>query len=519
MTLNSQIADLDNHFYPDAHTFFPWQAPTALTYDEVSLKTCRTWILPNDTDPTTLLTEKIKLSTPIISSDMDTVTESAMAIQMALNWWMWMIHSNLPIEEQLKHIGKVKHHIHGIIRNPIAIGKTWDISSILRLIEQNKYSFGTFPVLDESNKLIGLLGWKSVKDRFADKMVTDVMKPLWELKTLSEDQLWKDPIKTADQFFTNNRWIDKLLILGKNGELNWLITESDIARIKKEKTSNIKPTRDSDHRLMVWSTLHIVRKENWELDRSRIIENVSKLQKKWVDLVAVSTAHGLSDSVWEMLKLVRSEFPDLDIMAGNITSAEGVEFLQNAGANIIKVWQWPGSICTTREQTGVWVPQMTALYVCSEAARILWSKVKILADGWITAPWAMVKALTLWDAVMVWSLVAWSDEAPWELREFNWVWYKEYRWMWSIAAMEKGSAARYGQNTIDSWRKLSAEWIESMKKAIGPVSPIIQWYRASIQSGMWYLWAKNTKELKKNARYAKLSPAGQKESRPHIREL
>ena len=206
-------------------------------------------------------------------------------------------------------------------------------------------------------------------------------------------------------------------------------------------------------------------------------------------------------------------------MAGNITSAEWVEFLQNAGANIIKVWQWPGSICTTREQTGVWVPQMTALYVCSEAARILGSKVSILADGWITAPWAMVKALTLWDAVMVGWLIAGCDESPWELKEENWVWFKDYRWMWSIAAMEKWSAARYGHNKMDGARKLSAEWIESRKKSMGPLSPIIQWYRRSIQAGMWYLWAKNLDALKENARYARLTPAGQKESRPHIREL
>lgn len=512
---NPKINTLDDNFYLNADDFFTENSWESLTFSDISLATHYSKILPKDADPTTQLTEKIKLSTPIISSDMDTVTGKEMAIQMALLGWIWIIHSNLTPEVQLKAVSKVKHHIHWIIEKPISISSEQNIWDIIEIIEERWYSFSTFPVLDNSGKFIGLLWWESIKERFHSIKVSDAMIPIEKVQYILEKKLWDKPIKTADKFFTNNIGINKLIILDDDFKLKWLITESDISRIIKEKNSDIKPSRDDDHRLRVWVTLHMMRDSNGELDRNKIIEQVWKLKDKWVDIVAVSTAHGHSEWVGDMVKIVRENFKDLDIIAWNVTSAKWVEFLREKWANVIKVGQWPWSICTTRVETWVGIPQMTALYVCSKAAQILWW-VTVIADWWITSSWDMVKALTLWDAVMLGWLLAWSHEAPWETIEIDGKQYKTYRWMWSIEAMKDGSAARYGQSTKkDESLKLSAEWISGMKEYIWPVADTIKKFRASIQSGMWYHWAKTLKELKNKARFVHVSSAWQIESHPH----
>ena len=445
--MNKSIQSLDDENYLKAKEFFKQNRWKALTYDDITLATHHSKVLPNNTDPTSNLTERIQLSTPFVSADMDTVTEHEMAIQMALNGGIWFLHSNLSPEEQIKQVGKVKHHVNWIIREPIFINEKMSIGEIISMREDKWYNFSTFPVLDESWKLKGLLGWKSVKERYSNSWVMDMMLPLEDIHHVTEQELWNDPIKYADSFFNKNKWINKLLIVDNNGEFKWLITESDISKIQAEKNSAIKPTRDNEHGLRVGVTLHIFRDKEWNLDKDRIIEYVTKLVEKWIDIVAVSTAHGFTEWVGEMVKLVRSEFKDLDIIAWNVTSAGWVEFLREAWANAIKIWQWPGSICTTRTQTGVWIPQMTALYVCSEAAKILWWDTKIIADWWITKSWDMVKALTLADTVMLGWLLAWSDESPWEIVTIGGKTHKTYRWMWSVEAMKAGSAARYGQKT------------------------------------------------------------------------
>jgi IMP dehydrogenase len=508
---NPQIQALDDKNYLDADTFFTKNPWIALTYGDFSLATHYSEILPRDTDTTSQLTEKIQLSTPIISADMDTVTESNMAIQMALNGGLWIIHSNLSPEEQSKEVAKVKHHVHGIIRNPITISPDKLIWDILQL----KYNFSTFPVLDNSGKLLGLLWGESIKERFQNLRVQEAMIKKEKVHHILESELWEDPINTADIFFTDNRGINKLLVIDKEWNLKWLITESDVSRIKKEANSDIKPSRDDEHRLRVWVTLHMIRDANWELDRNKIIEQVEKLVKKGVDIVAISTAHGNSKWVGDMIKIIRQNFKDLDIIAWNVTSAKWVEFLKEMWANVVKVGQWPWSICSTRVVAWVGIPQMTALYICSKAAKILWW-ITTIADWGITTSWDMVKALTLWDSVMIWWLLAWSDESPWDKVEINGTLYKVYRGMWSKEAMQKGSAARYGHSlTKDTSVKVAAEWISGLKEWIWPVAQTIREFRAGIQSGMWYHGAKNLQELQKIARYVWVTQAWQTEARPH----
>jgi len=512
---SSDIQALDDEYFLPASDFFRKHKGEALTYGEISLATHLAELWPNDTDPGSYITEKIRLSTPLVSADMDTVTESEMAIQMALNGGLWMIHSNLTPAEQLEEVKKVKNHVHGVIRTPVFVNPGQNIADILDLRKTDQLKFSTFPVLDDSWRLIGLLGAEAVKERYADKSVSEVMKTWEDMITMEESQLWDNPIKTADTFFTANIGITKLLIVDKNWNFKWLITEDDVFRITKEERSDIKPSRDDDHRLRTGATLHMIREGDGQLNTDTIIQNTWALVDAGVDIVAISTAHGFSQWVSDMVKIVRSQFWNLDIMAGNVTSAQWVEYLKNAGANIIKVWQWPWSICTTRTQTGVGIPQATAVHICSEAAKILWW-VKVLADGGITASWDMVKAFAIGgNAVMLGGLLAWCKEAPGEIYEMNGEVFKAYRWMGSIEAMQRWSAARYGHSTADSARKLAPEWIPAAKKYIGPVADTLQTFRASIQSGYWYHWAPDIETLQERARFVKMNDAWVKESAPH----
>jgi len=513
-TPNPEIGHLDDESYLAARPFFKQHKWEALTYWEITLATHPSKVWPWDTNPISHLTDKITLSTPIISADMDTVTEADMAIEMALAWWLWILHSNLTIDEQIEHLKKVKTHLHWIIEKPLTVTPEKTIAEIIAMKKQEWIKFSTFPVLWKDGKLIWLLWSKAVKQRYADRNVGDLMTKIDDTTTIQEDLLWNDPIWFVDDFFTEHMWVTKLPIINKQWLLKWLVDESDIYRIITEKSSDIQATRDSEHKLRAWVTLHMLFKD-WELDKTRMLENTERLVEAWVDIVAVSTAHGGNQKVWEMVSFIRNQFKDLDIMAGNVTSGRLVEFLWNAWANVIKVWQWPGSICTTRTQTWIWIPQATAVHICSEAAKILWN-VRIIADGGITSSGDMVKAYALWwDAVMLGWMLAWCKESPGELFEFKGELFKSYRGMWSIEAMKAWSAARYWNTVNDTKRKLAPEWIPAAKKYIWPASDVIKTFRASIQSWMWYNWAENLDELREKARFVKMNDAWQKESAPH----
>jgi IMP dehydrogenase len=500
-------------YYQSADLFFLNNLPVGLTYDDVSLATLYSDVLPRQTTLATSLSASLELQIPIISSDMDTVTESKMAIQMALNGGLGLIHYNMSDEKQVREVTRVKNHIHGFIQEPIKVAPDQKIGEVMERIADRGYGFSTFPVVDAENKLLGLLPGRVVKARYAERLVSEAMNPRDQVYTLTEKEITKDPIKVADEFFTQHMGIHKLLVVDKEDRLRGLFTLSDIERIAAESHQSVKPARDSHFRLMCGAAISAHRNTDGELDRDRILGHVSKLVEEGVDAVAVSTAHGFSKGVGDAIRMLRKEFADLTLIAGNVTSAEGVEFLADAGANTIKIGQGPGSICTTRIVAGVGIPQMTALYCASLAAKK--RGVAILADGGITKSGDMVKALTLADGVMCGSLLAGCNEAPGQIIEINGKLYKQYRGMGSSAAMKDGSAARYGHDRKDVATKAAAEGIEALKESVGSLSGVLRELVGGIQSGMGYLGAANLEQLRKNARYIRVSPAGQKESAPH----
>ncbi len=503
----------DKDFFLPADKFFKNYAPQALTYDDVSLATQYSAVLPKQTKPDTSLSESIRLSLPIISSDMDTVTESQMAIAMARNGGLGLIHYNMDAAQQESEVARVKNYIHGLIQEPIKVSPDQLIGDVLQKIEARKYRFRTFPVVDKDCKLVGLLPGNVVKERYASMPVCKAMTPRAEVFTISQKALGKDPIAAADKFFTEHFGVHKLLVVDNDDRLCGLFTLSDIERILEEHKHLFKPARDSKFRLLCGAAVAPVRKPDGSLDEERIITHIGNMVDKGLDVAAVSTAHGFTEGVGDIVQLVRRNFKKLTIIAGNVTSAAGVEFLAKKGADAIKVGQGPGSICTTRMVAGVGIPQLTALYVCSKQAKK--SGVKIIADGGITKSGDMVKALTLADAMICGGLLAGCPEAPGQIMEINGKTYKQYRGMGSLSAMKAGSAARYGHDVKDKSDKITAEGVEALKEVSIPLDDLLAMYVGGIQSGMGYLGARNLDELKKNARYVLVSDAGRKEAAPH----
>lgn len=512
MAAHSSAFDAD--FYLDADAFFSREGSTALTYDDVTLATLYSDVLPRDTILETTLHERIRLALPIVSADMDTVTEAKMAIAMARNGGLGLIHANLPERQQLSEVSRVKNHVHGLIQEPIKVGPEQSIGDVLAVIEEKGFAFRTFPVVDQSDTLLGLLPGHVVRPRYAAIKVADAMTSRGEVETILQSELGDDPIARADRFFDDHVGIHKLLVVDRADRLRGLFTISDIERILQERSAQtLKPARDEKFRLLCGAAISSTRTAAGELDRDRIVGHVSALVERGVDTVAVSTAHGFSKGVGDAVRLIGEAFPELPIIAGNVTSAAGVEYLADAGANIIKVGQGPGSICTTRIIAGVGIPQLTAVYVCSKAAAT--KGVRILADGGITKSGDIVKALTLAHGVICGGILAGCPEAPGQILEIDGKLYKQYRGMGSLAAMQAGSAARYGHVAKDSTRKIAAEGVEALKEASAPVDTVLLQLAGGVQSGLGYLGAKTLSDLRSKARYIRVSPAGQRESAPH----
>lgn len=505
--------ETDAQFYKSAEEFFPIHASLGLTYDDVTLATLYSEILPRDTQLETQLAPSLRLNIPVVSADMDTVTEARMATAMALNGGLGLIHYNMPEKQQLWEVSRVKNHVHGLIQEPIKVSPEQPIAEVLALIEKKRFAFSTFPVVDAGGRLIGLLPSHAVKHRYARRRVGEAMTPRAQLHTIPREELGADPIARADQFFTAHPGIHKLLVVDGEDRLHGLFTLTDIEKIIQERKAQFKPARDAQFRLICGAAVSATRNSFGELDRERILAQVHGLVDRGVDVVAVSTAHGHSKGVGDTVRLIRQSFPDLPIIAGNVTSARGVDYLAGCGANIVKVGQGPGSICTTRIVAGVGIPQLTALYVCSRAARA--RNVTLLADGGITKSGDIVKALTLADGVICGSLFAGCPESPGQVVEIAGKLYKQYRGMGSLAAMAAGSAARYGHSESDTTRKVAAEGIEALKEASASLDSVLTLLIGGIQSGMGYLGAANLEQLREKARFIRVSPAGQKEAAPH----
>ena len=503
---------LDSQFYLPAEKFFAENRRVALTYDDATLATLYSEVLPRDTQLDAELAEGLHLNIPVVSADMDTVTESRMATAMALNGGLGLIHYNMPERQQLSEVSRVKYHVPGMLPDPISFKPDQFIADVLALLEEKRFSFSTFPVVDEKGKLVGLLSGHVVKPRYAKRKIAEAMTPRAQVHTINKKELGKDPIARADKFFTERPGIHKLLVVDDDDQLRGLFTMNDVERIQQERRAQFKPARDSQFRLVCGAAVSATRNAFGELDRDRILAHVGGLVERDVDVVAVSTAHGHSKGVGDAVKMLRDAFPKLPIIAGNVTSAAGVEFLADCGANAIKVGQGPGSICTTRIVAGVGIPQMTALYLCSRAAAK--KGVTLLADGGITKSGDIVKALTLADAVICGGLFAGCTEAPGEVMEIAGKIYKQYRGMGSLAAMRAGSAARYG-HAANPTQKVAAEGIEALKEVVGSVDRVLGQLVGGIQSGMGYLGAANLEQLRLKARFIRVSPAGMREAAPH----
>ena len=512
MAASKETDNLDSKFYKPADAFFPAYSNLGLTFDDVTLATLYSEVLPRETQLDTRLVEGLHLHIPVISSDMDTVTESRMAIAMALSGGLGLIHYNMPERRQLSEVSRVKNNVHGLIQEPIKATPDQSIGDVLRLIEEKHFAFSTFPVVDGTGKLVGLLPSHIVKARYASRKVAEALTPRSQLQTIHKKELGREPIARADKFFTEHPGIHKLLVVDDQDRLHGLFTLSDVERIAQERNAQFKPARDANFRLLCGAAVSATRNAFGELDRERILEHVGGLVERGLDVVAVSTAHGHSKGVGDTVKMLRDAFPKLPIIAGNVTSAAGVEFLADCGADAIKVGQGPGSICTTRIVAGVGIPQLTALYVASRAAQK--KRVTLLADGGITKSGDIVKALTMANAVICGGILAGCPEAPGEGIEIGGKLYKQYRGMGSLAAMKSGSAARYG-HTTDTTRKVAPEGIEALKEVSGSVDRVLAQLIGGIQSGMGYLGAANLAQLREKARFIRVSPAGQREAAPH----
>ncbi len=483
-----------------------------LTFDDLTLATLYSDILPRDTQLETQLAESLLLNIPVVSADMDTVTESRMATAMALNGGLGLIHYNMPERQQLSEVSRVKYHVPGMIADPIMVSPDQLVGDVVKMVEERKFGFSTFPVVDDKGKLVGLLSGHVVKPRYAARKIAEAMTPRDQVHTINKKELIKDPIKRADRFFTERPGIHKLLVVDDADHLHGLFTMNDVERITQEKKAQFRPARDAHFRLVCGAAVSATRNAFGELDRDRILTHVGGLVERGIDAVAVSTAHGHSQGVGDTVKLLRAEFPDLPIIAGNVTTAAGVEYLADCGANTIKIGQGPGSICTTRIVAGVGIPQMTALYICSRMAAK--KGVTILADGGITKSGDIVKALTLANAVICGGILAGCTEAPGEVMEIGGKIYKQYRGMGSLAAMRAGSAARYGHEKNPTL-KVAAEGIEALKEVVGSVDRVLGQLVGGIQSGMGYLGAANLEQLRAKARFIRVSAAGMKEAAPH----
>jgi IMP dehydrogenase len=504
----------DNLFYKDADTFFGDNASIGLTFDDITLATRYSEILPRLTKVDVPLSGNLALNIPLISSDMDTVTEAEMAAAMARSGGLGVIHYNMTEKRQVREVAKVKNDVHGLIQDPIAVSPESYIADVLEMIEARGFKFHTFPVVDITNKFLGLLRGRVVKNRYRSVKVIDAMTPIEEVYTIQESELVDGAIAAADRFFNDHMGIHKLIVLDKEGHLKGLFTMSDIERIREEESAEVRPARDSEFRLVCGAAISATRTKAGDLDRDRILAHAHELVGEGVDALAVSTAHGHSAGVGDVVKLLRNEFKDLTLIAGNVTSSEGVEYLAQCGANAVKVGQGPGSICTTRIVAGVGIPQLTALYVCSKAGAK--TGTAIIADGGISKSGDIVKALTLANAVMCGSLFAGCREAPGNIMEINGKLYKQYRGMGSHGAMKAGSAARYGHEKKARLNdKVAAEGIEALKEVSGSLDDTLRQLVGGLQSGMGYLGARTLPELRERARYIRVSPAGQRESAPH----
>lgn len=464
-----------------------------LTFDDVLLIPGKSEVLPKDVSLQVKLTEKVKLNIPIISAGMDTVTEAEMAIAMARQGGIGIIHKNMSIEQQADQVLKVKRSESGVITDPFFLTPEHQVFDAEHLM--GKYRISGVPIVNDETeqKLVGILTNRDLRfiQDYSIK-ISDVM---------TKENLVTSPVGTtleeAESILQKYK-IEKLPLVDENGILKGLITIKDIEKVIEFPNS----AKDEAGRLLVGAAVGVTK------DTMRRVEALVKSQ---VDVIVVDTAHGHSKGVIETVKEIKAAFPSVGLIAGNVATAEATRELFEAGADVVKVGIGPGSICTTRVVAGVGVPQITAVYDCATEARKHGKA--IIADGGIKYSGDVVKALAAGGhAVMLGSLLAGVSESPGETEIFQGRRFKVYRGMGSVAAMEKGSKDRYFQ---EDNKKFVPEGIEGRLPYKGPLSDTIYQLVGGIRSGMGYCGSKDLEALRENAQFIRMTGAGLRESHPH----
>jgi IMP dehydrogenase len=465
-----------------------------LTYEDVLLVPGFSEVLPRDVTIVSKFSKNISLKTPIVSSAMDTVTESALAISMAQEGGMGVLHKNMTAEKQAMEVRKVKRAESGMIIDPVTLSKDAFLSDAKRLMAE--YRIGGIPVVDANKKLIGIVTNRDLRFEHDDKKsVADLMTSK-SLVTAKENTTMDE----AELILQENK-IEKLPVVDEKGILIGLITYRDISKKRNKPNSN----KDSFGRLRVAAAVGVT---------SDILDRVRLLVTANADAIVIDTAHGHTKGVVEALKAVKKEFSGLDVVVGNVATAEAARYLVDAGADAVKVGIGPGSICTTRIVAGVGVPQLTAVMLVAE--EIKGSGVPVIADGGIRYTGDIVKAIAAGaDCVMLGSLLAGAKEAPGESIILDGRRFKSYRGMGSVEAMESGSKDRYFQDVEDDIKKLVPEGIVGRVPYKGEVNEVMYQFIGGLRAGMGYCGAKNIDELKEKSKFVRITSSGIAESHPH----
>lgn len=464
-----------------------------LTFDDLLLVPAYSEVLPKYVDLSTQFSRNIPLNIPMVSAAMDTVTETTMAIAIAREGGIGVIHKNMSIEQQAKQVRAVKRAENGMILNPISITPDKKVSDALGMMSE--FKIGGIPVVDTENRLVGIVTNRDLRfEKSMEKQIGEVMTKE-NLVTTRQTTNLEDAAEILQQYK-----IEKLPVVDSDNRLIGLITYKDITKAKDKPFA----CKDEQGRLRVAAGIGVTHDS---------IERATALIEAGVDAIVIDTAHGHSKGVGEMLKLVKRTFPEIDVVVGNIATADAARFLVDAGADGIKVGIGPGSICTTRVIAGVGVPQLSAIYEVANALK--GTGIPVIADGGLRYSGDIVKALAAGgSSVMMGSLLAGTEESPGETIIFNGRKFKSYRGMGSLSAMQQGSKDRYFQDVEDDIKKLVPEGIEARVPFKGTLQEVIYQMVGGLRSGMGYCGAANIGKLHE-AKFTRISAAGYTESHPH----
>ena len=468
--------------------------PVALTFDDVLLLPAASKVLPNEVDVRTQLTRSISMNIPLMSAAMDTVTEANTAISMAREGGIGIIHKNMSIERQAREVDKVKKSESGMIVDPVTMHPEQKISEVLEVMEQ--YRISGVPIVKDGRRLVGIITNRDLRfETNLEQKVAEVMTKE-NLVTASEGITLEE-----SKILLHKNRIEKLLVVNDKGELLGLITIKDIMKIKQYPSA----CKDSLGRLRVGAAVGV------GPDRDARAE---ALVNAGVDVIAVDSAHGHAQAVVDSVPAIKRQFPEIELIAGNVATAEGAKTLAEAGADAIKVGVGPGSICTTRVVAGVGVPQITAVTECARVAKDY--QVPIIADGGVKYSGDVVKALAAGaHSVMIGSIFAGTDESPGEMILYQGRSYKVYRGMGSLGAMKEGARDRYFQEDIEEDAKLVPEGIEGRVPYKGPLSSSVFQLMGGLRAGMGYVGCGTLDELQQKAKFIRITSAGLKESHVH----